>query len=65
MILDKHLDKTEDSLLMLDESLPQANADRFVYGLQQRKWKDWDIVQFTAAVRNSHTFALMENISLK
>ena len=65
MILDKHLDKTEDSLLMLDESLPQANADRFVYGLQQRKWKDLDIVKFTAAVRNSHTFALMENVRLK
>lgn len=65
MILTKHLDKTEESLLMLDGSLPQANADRFIYGLKQRKWKEWDIVQFTVNVRNSHSYAIMENQRLK
>ena len=65
MILDNTLEKTEDTLLMLDDSLPQASADRFVYGLQQRKWKEWDITQFTASVRNSHTYAIMENSRLK
>lgn len=65
MILDNTLEKTEDTLLMLDDSLPQASVDRFVYGLQQRKWKEWDITQFTASVRNSHTYAIMENSRLK
>ena len=65
MILDNTLEKTEDTLLMLDDSLPQASVDRFVYGLQQRKWKEWDITQFTATVRNSHTYAIMENSRLK
>ena len=65
MILDNHIEKTEDSLLMLDESLPQASVDRFVYGLQQRKWSDWDIVQFTCTIRQSHSFAMMENVRLK
>ena len=65
MILDNTLEKTEDTLLMLDDSLPQASVDRFVYGLQQRKWKEWDIIQFTATIRNSHTYAIMENGRLK
>ena len=65
MILDNTLEKTEDTLVMLDDSLSQASADRFVYGLQQRKWKEWDILQFLASVRNSHTYALMENGRLK
>lgn len=65
MILDNSIEKNEDSLMMLDDSLPQASVDRFVYGLQQRKWKEWDILQFTASVRTSHTYALMENGRLK
>lgn len=65
MVLDNTLDKTEDTLMMLDDSLPQASVDRFVFGLQQRKWKEWDITQFTATIRNSHTYALMENSRLK
>ena len=65
MILDNTLEKTEDTLLMLDDSLSQASVDRFVYGLQQRKWKEWDIIQFTATIRNSHTYAIMENGRLK
>ncbi len=65
MILDNSLEKTEDTLLMLDDSLPQASVDRFVFGLQQRKWKDWDILQFTISVRNSHNFAIVENARLK
>ena len=55
MIFDNSLDKTEGTLTMLDDSLPQASVDRFVFGLQQRKWKEWDVVQFTLSVRNSHT----------
>lgn len=65
MVLDNSLEKTEDTLLMLDDSLPQASVDRFVYGLQQRKWNEWDITQFTASVRNSHTYAIMENSRLR
>ncbi len=65
MVLDNSLEKTEDTLLMLDDSLPQASADRFIFGLQQRKWKEWDVVQFTASVRNSHTYAIVENTRLK
>lgn len=65
MILDNTLEKNEDTLMMLDDSLPQASVDRFVFGLQQRKWKEWDITQFTASVRTSHTYALMENSRLR
>jgi len=65
MILDNTIEKNEDTLMMLDDSLPQASVDRFVFGLQQRKWKEWDVVQFTASVRNSHTYAIMENSRLK
>lgn len=65
MILDNTLEKNEDTLMMLDDSLPQASVDRFVFGLQQRKWKEWDITQFTASVRTSHTYALVENSRLK
>ncbi len=65
MVLDNSLEKTEETLMMLDDSLPQASADRFVFGLQQRKWKEWDILQFLASVRNSHTYAMMENGRLK
>ena len=65
MILDNTIEKNEDTLLMLEDSLPQASVDRFVFGLQQRKWKEWDVVQFTASVRNSHTYAIMENSRLK
>ncbi len=50
---------------MLDESLPQTTADRFIFGLQQRKWKDWDILQFTISIRRSHDYALTENLRLK
>ena len=64
MILDNSLEKTEDTLMMLDDSLPQTSVDRFVYGLQQRKWKEWDITQFTASVRTSHTYAILENSRL-
>ena len=65
MVLDNTLEKNEDTLVMLEDSLPQASVDRFVYGLQQRKWKEWDIIQFTASVRNSHTYAIMENGRLR
>ena len=65
MVLDNTLEKNEDTLLKLDNSLPQASADRFVFGLQQRKWKEMDILEFTASVRTSHTYALMENGRLK
>ena len=65
MILDNTIEKNEETLLMLDDSLPQASVDRFLFGLQQRKWKEWDVVQFTASVRNSHTYAIMENSRLK
>lgn len=65
MILDNHIEKTEDSLQMLDQTLPQASADSFVYGLQQRKWTDWDILQFKINIRNSHSFAMMENMRLR
>lgn len=65
MIFDNSLDKTEGTLTMLDDSLPHASVDRFVFGLQQRKWKEWDILQFTASLRNSHTYAIMENGRLK
>ena len=65
MVLDNSLEKTEDTLLMLDNSLPQVSVDRFVFGLQQRKWKEWDIVQFTVTVRNSHSYAIMENARMK
>ena len=65
MILDNTIEKNEDTLIMLDDSLPQASVDRFVFGLQQRKWKEWDILQFTASVRTSHTYAIMENGRLK
>ena len=44
MVLNNSIEKNEDSLLMLDDSLPQASVDRFVFGLQQRKWKEWDIL---------------------
>ena len=40
MILDNTIEKNEDTLMMLDDSLPQASVDRFVFGLQQRKWKE-------------------------
>ena len=43
MILDNTIEKNEDTLMMLDDSLPQASVDRFVFGLQQRKWKEWDV----------------------
>ena len=65
MIFDNSIEKNEESLLMLDESLPQVTADRFIYGLQQRKWKELDVVQFTISVRNSHSFAMIENVRLK
>ena len=65
MILDNTIEKNEDTLMMLDDSLPQASVDRFVFGLQQRKWKEWDVLQFTASVRTSHTYAIMENGRLK
>ena len=52
-----HHASSEDALLMLDDSLPQASVDRFVFGLQQRKWKEWDILQFTASVRTSQRIA--------
>lgn len=65
MVFNNTLEKTEDTLMMLEDSLPQASVDRFVFGLQQRKWKEWDIVQFTVSVRNSHSYAIMENSRLK
>ena len=65
MTFDNSLEKTEDTLMMLDDSLPQTSADRFVFGLQQRKWKENDILQFTASVRTSHTYAILENGRLK
>ena len=51
--------------MMLDYSLPQASVDRFVFGLQQRKWKELDILQFTVSVRTSHSYAIIENGRLK
>ena len=32
MILDNTIEKNEDTLMMLDDSLPQASVDRFVFG---------------------------------
>ena len=64
MVLEKHLEKTEDSLQMLDNSLPNANIDRFIYGLQQRSWDEPAIMAFTVNVRNSHSYALLENTRL-
>ena len=64
MVLEKHLEKNEDSLQMLDNSLPNANVDRFIYGLQQRSWDEPAIMAFTVNVRNSHSYALLENTRL-
>ena len=50
MVLEKHLEKNEDSLQMLDNSLPNANVDRFIYGLQQRSWDEPAIMAFTVHV---------------
>ena len=65
MVLDNTIDKNEETLMMLDDSLPQASVDRFVFGLQQRKWKELDILQFTVSVRTSHSYAIIENGRLK
>lgn len=64
MVLEKHLEKTEDSLQMLDESLPKATVDRFLYGLKQRNWDEPAIMVFTVSIRNSHSYALLENTRL-
>lgn len=65
MVLDNTIEKNEETLMMLDDSLPQASVDRFVFGLQQRKWKELDILQFTVSVRTSHSYAIIENGRLK
>ena len=64
MVLEKHLDKTEESLQMLDNSLPQANVDRFLYGLKLKQWDEEAIMAFTVKIRNSHSYALLENTRL-
>ena len=64
MVLEKHLDKTEESLQMLDNSLPQATVDRFLYGLRLRSWDEEAIMAFTVKIRNSHSYALLENTRL-
>lgn len=64
MVLEKHLEKTEESLQLLDNSLPQATVDRFIYGLKLRNWDEPAIMAFTVNVRNSHSYALLENTRL-
>lgn len=64
MVLEKHIDKTEESLQMLDDSLPQATVDRFLYGLKLRNWDEEAIMAFTVKIRNSHSYALLENTRL-
>ena len=64
MVLDRHIDKTEESLQMLDDSLPQASVDRFLYGLKLHNWDEEAIMAFTIKIRNSHSYALLENTRL-
>ncbi len=64
MVIEKHLEKTEESLIMLDNSLPQASVDRFLYGLKLHSWDEAAIMAFTVKIRNSHSYALMENTRL-
>lgn len=64
MVLEKHLDKTEESLQMLDNSLPQATVERFLYGLKLHNWDEEAIMSFTIKIRNSHSYALLENARL-
>lgn len=64
MVLEKHLDKTEESLQMLDDTLPQATIDRFLYGLKLHNWDEEAIMSFTVKIRNSHSYALLENTRL-
>jgi hypothetical protein len=47
MIIEKHLEKTEETLLLLEDSLPQANVDRFLYGLKLHAWDETAIMGFT------------------
>lgn len=64
MIIQKRLEKTEETLLLLDDSLPQASVDRFLYGLKLRTWDEAAIMAFTVKIRNSHNYALLENTRL-
>lgn len=64
MTLERQLEKTEDSLQMLDNALPQPTVDRFLFGLKLRIKNEEDVMAFTVRIRNSHNYALLENARL-
>ena len=65
MILDNGTEHTEDALLRMNELLPQSLVERFTYALENRIRNEEEVVKFLLCVRNSHSYALVENSRLK